>query len=95
MTPQANPSQKVDADTRNLVRPLFAVATLRLADAHDVAVEGQSDKKSRKQYRALAKALKDEADWLAALASAILVSLSDRPVVRNRTSKRRPIRAKD
>jgi hypothetical protein len=95
MTPQANPAQKLDADTRDLVRRLFAVVTLRLADAHDLAVEGQSDRKSEERYRALGMLLKGEAEALAALASAISVVLSDRTVVGNRTAKRRPIRAKD
>jgi hypothetical protein len=94
-TKRLKPSNKPDADTLNLVRPLFAVATLRLADAHDIAVDGQSNKKSQKQYRVLATMLKTEAEAIAVLVSAISVVTTERPVIRNRATKPKPTRARD
>jgi hypothetical protein len=87
------PSQH-GADTLNLVRRMFAVATLRLADAHDIALDGQSHKNSQKQYRALATSLKAEADAIAVLATVISAVMTERPVIRNRT-RPKPTHSKD
>jgi hypothetical protein len=96
MTKPANEEPpRFDADTLHLVRDLFARATLRLADAHEIAVEGQSHKKSQRQYRALAASLKTEADAIAVLATAISVVMTERAVIRNRAAKPKPTRAKD
>lgn len=61
----------MDADRRELIQRLFAVATMIASEAEELAVNGQSPKLSSRQYQATARQLLKRADDLLDVARAI------------------------
>jgi len=64
---------RLDKDQRELIRRLFAVATMIASEAEEIAVKGQSPKLSIGQYKTTARQLLNRAEDLATVAGTIEV----------------------
>lgn len=68
-----NAKRTLDADTRELVCRMFVVATLIAAEAHEIAVAGQSPKRTAAGYRKYALRIRSAASDMTAVADAVIV----------------------
>ena len=77
----------MDSECRDLVRRLFALATAVIEDAHELAVRGQSSRPGPRDYRNVARQLREAANNLVALARSAELVISTANV-RNPDGKR-------
>ena len=70
LPPEESVHGHMDRDHQDLLRGLFAAATVALEDANDVAVEGQAVLQDAAAYWTLAKRLRDAAGPISVLADA-------------------------
>lgn len=61
----------MDADQRELIQRLFAVATMIASEAEEIAIRGQSPKLSARQYRQTARQLAKRVEDLTAVARTV------------------------